>query len=416
MKAAWIVIFLITAISRSAGAEDCGAMEVWDVGMAMCMPLAMPSMSMRMLMVHGNIFGVFVSEQGPRGRDSLVAPNMVMADLGSSWGEHHYFNLDLMGTAELWTFPDAGYPELLQIGETNKQGMPFLDAQHPHSSPIMGVTLSDTISFGPEKNHLKVFFAPRGESTDGPIAFMHRETGMVNPDAPLGHHIGQDVGHISSTVIGASVKWGATRLEASTFHGAEPNPEAVNLPLGSPDSFALRLIEEFDPQFTAMISAAYVNNPEPDEPDVGYENRYSASLYTQARVFSDWSFANTLIAGLVQNYDHATTLVSFGEEFVFKGVSARIWGRAELLQRTPAELEIQTSGNPNQGEFVGALTLGYTQKIASFGNGVGNTTELGVGGSVTKDGLPGDYIQAYGGNPWTGKVFLQFGGMRMFDF
>src|SRR5262249_45983389 len=161
---------------------------------------------------------------------------------------------DYMGTFERWTFPDRGYPELLQIGETDENGVPFIDAQHPHSSPIMGLTLSDTIRLetSREKDYLKFFFAPRGESTDGPIAFMHRPSGMANPDAPLGHHVGQDVGHISSTVIGASLKLGETRIEASTFNGTEPEPDKVDLPLGPPNSYAVRLIEEFSPAVAAM--------------------------------------------------------------------------------------------------------------------------------------------------------------------
>ena len=204
----------------SIAPKDCTEMEVWDVGMGMCMPLPMADMPMSMVMVHGNAFGAYVTESGPRGRDALVSPNMIMLDVGKTYGDLHYINLDVMVTTEKWTFPENGYPELLQIGEEKANGDPYLDAQHPHSSPIMGLTLSDTIKLGPgEKDHLKVFFAPRGGATDGPVAFMHRPTGMMNPDAPLGYHIGQDVGHITSTVIGGSFKKRKIRFEASAFHG-----------------------------------------------------------------------------------------------------------------------------------------------------------------------------------------------------
>ena len=47
----------------------------------------------------------------------------------------------LMGTTELWTYPRRRYPELLQVGEERSDGSPCIDAQHPHSSPIMGLTL-----------------------------------------------------------------------------------------------------------------------------------------------------------------------------------------------------------------------------------------------------------------------------------
>jgi hypothetical protein len=395
----------------STSPDDCSDMEYYDIAMTMCMPLPMEGMPMTMLMVRGNAFATYASEQGSRGRDDFAAPNMFMADLGTTLGDHHYFNLDYMGTLERWTFPSAGYPELLQIGEVDQEGRPFIDAQHPHSSPIMGLTLSDTIAWGQDKDNIKLFFAPRGEATEGPIAFMHRSTGMVNPDAPLGHHIGQDVAHISSTVIGASLKLGSTRLEASGFNGTEPDPEKVDLPIGTPNSVALRVIEEFSPDLMGMVSASHVRDPEPDEPEIHFENRYSTSFYLTHALGGGWRFEDTLIYGMAQNYDHAT-LSSFTEEFVFRGIAPRIWGRLEALQRTAEELEIPTAGDPHSGKWVGAVTLGYTHRIASLAS---NAVEIGIGGAVTKDFLPGDFIGSYGGNPWSGKVFLQIGGLKMFD-
>jgi hypothetical protein len=389
---------------------SCGEMSVYDIDLGMCEPLPMEGMPMKMLMLHGNIFGAKIWEGSPRGRTAYVSTNMVMADLGSSLSDHHYLNLDLMATAEKWTLPNQGYPLLLQIGEKNSNGQPFIDAQHPHSSPIMGLTLSDTISFGRDKDHLKFFFAPRGEATDGPIAFMHRITGMVNPDAPLGHHVGQDVGHISSTVIGASLQLKTHRFEISTYHGAEPEPTRVDLPLGNPDSVSLRFIEEFTPEFFAMVSAARVNRPEPDETDVAFENRYSASAYYQKALSPEWSFYNTFIYGLITQYDHANALSSFAEEFLLKGNAPRIWGRVECLQRTPSELGILNLPNQNGGRFFVATTLGYTHRVATVSD-----VEIGIGGSATHYFLPSEFTSAYNGNPWSGKVFLEFSGMKMFD-
>ncbi len=412
MKTTFFICALLISINVFAQnkSTECSDMEVYDVSMGMCMPLPMKDMPMTMLMIHGNGFLAGINESGPRGRNTFAAPNMFMGDLGTSIGDRHYVNLDFMGTVERWSIPDQGYPELLQIGEENNQGIPYLDAQHPHSSPIMGLTLSDTISFGGDKNHIKIFIAPRGEATDGPVAFMHRVTGMINPDAPLGHHIGQDVGHITSTVIGESLKIGATGFEASTYHGAEPKPQNVDLPIGNLDSYSFRLIEEFSPKFIAMASYAYVSNPELNNPDITFENRFSASIYNSFSIFHDWSFDNTLIWGSVSNYDHASTLTSFAEEFLFKGIAPRIWGRIEVLQRTPNELQIQTSADANAGQWVTAITFGYTHRVANW-----ESAEVGIGGSVTTDFLPQSYQGAYGGNPWTGKLFVQVSGMKMLN-
>ncbi len=387
-------------------------MEVWDVGMGMCMPLPMAGMPMRMLMVHGNAFGAYIAEQGPRGRSAVAAPNMFMVDLGSSLGDRHYLNLDFMGTVELWSIPTKGYPELMQIGENQANGQPFLDAQHPHNSPVMGLTLSDTIKLGSgQTDHVKLYFAPRGETTDGPVAFMHRSTGIVNPDAPLGHHIGQDVGHIGSTVIGASLKLGSTRFEASGFHGAEPEPTSVNLPIGTPDSAGVRIIEEFTPNHSAMVSLAYVNAPEPHDTDIPFELRASASVYNTFHLPGEWLFHNTFIYGAVTHYDHASVLNSFLEEFWMNKGRPNIWGRIELLQRTAAELQVPTVADQNAGRWVAAFTLGYTHTLASI-----DGAQVGIGGSVTEDVLPSVFSAAYGSsNPWTGKVFIQIGGMKMWD-
>jgi hypothetical protein len=390
-------------------AEGCGHMEIWDYGSAMCMPLAMEGMPMSMLMVHGNAFGAYVAEGGARGTDHFAAPNMVMADLGTSLGDHHFLNLEFMGTLEKWTLPKSGYPELLQIGEHQESGSPFLDAQHPHSTPIMGLTLSDTIRLGEGKEFVKFSFAPRGESTEGPVAFMHRPTGMVNPDAPLGHHIGQDVGHITSTVFAGALHLGSAELQISAFHGQEPEPTKVDLPFGAPNSIAARFIEQFTPRFYAMISASDVRDPESDTPDIHSIHRFSASAYNRFTV-AGLGFSNALIYGLVTNYDHAPSLSSVGEEFWLHGHGPNVWGRIEVLQRTPNELLLKGFARPNEGRWVTAATLGYTHELAHL---LG--MKLGLGASVTRDFLPDGYRSSYGGNPYTGRVFLQAGGMEMWN-
>ena len=217
------------------------------------------------------------------------------------------------------------------------------------------------------------------------------------------------MGHISSTVIAGSLKLSNTRIEGSTFHGTEPEPYKVDLPLGAPNSYALRLIQDISPTFTAMVSAAYIKNPESHQPDIGYEMRYSASIYNQFRIPGEWRLDNAVIAGALTKYDHASSLVSFAEEFWLHRERSSFWGRFEVLQRTSDELGIASS-QPNLGHFVSALTLGYTRNLANF-DGV----EIGIGGSGTKDLLPEEFIAAYGGNPWTGKVFLQIGGMKMWN-
>jgi hypothetical protein len=281
----------------------------------------------------------------------------------------------------------------------------------------MGLTLSDTINLSKPGDYVKVFFAPRGESTDGPVAFMHRPTGMANPDAPLGHHVGQDVGHISSTVLGASLKWGELRIEGSTFYGEEPNPESIDLPMGAPNSYALRVIDEFSPHLTAMVSGAYIKDPESTGKPNAFLARYSGSLYYSDFLADGWMLQDVLVGGLIQKYDHAEILASLGNEFLIQKNRDRIFGRLEVLQRTAESLGIE-SLNPDEGRWLAALTLGYSNRIFDILRDEGPGLGFGVylGGSLTKGFLPEDFRSAYGGDPWSGKIFLQLGGMKMAHF
>lgn len=382
----------------------CTEMEIWDYSQARCTPLPHPNMPMRMYMIHANAFATYIKQQRPRGRDGFSAPNMFMGDVGTSIGSH-YLNLNLMTTFEKWTFPSRGYPQLLQTGEHDETGNPYIDAQHPHSSPIMGLTLSDTIRLGAEKNFLKLFFAPRGQATDGPIAFMHRGSSLSNPDAPLGHHIGQDVAHISSTVVGATLGLGKLQLEGSIFNGREPEPDKVELPLGKLNSFAVRAGVEAFKQTQLLASFANVSEPEGDAPEIKLERRYSLSLYNQIPITGSLKLHNTLLFGYA-NRDEGTTRTSALEEFTLTGDGQRVFGRLESVSRSARELEIDLSDRKERAVVAG--TLGYAHRIAATRWG-----ELLAGGSITNTFLPTAYKSAYGGNPLSGKVFLQISAMQM---
>lgn len=401
-----------TQVNIIIAPDSCTETQVFDYSTWMCQ--AFPTdMPMKMVMVHGNIFAGKTTEQGPRGQNAYWSSGMIMGEAGTTISSRQYLNLELMTTAEKWTLPSQGYPQLLQVGENQKSGEAYIDHQHPHSSPIAGLTLSNTIALGHNKDYLKFFFAPRGQSTDGPVAFMHRPTGVVNPDAPLGHHVGQDSGHISSTVIGTALRLGSYQLEASAFSGAEPKPYEVDLPLGRPNSYAARLTKQFSPDTIAMVSAARVRHTHihEDGEEMAFPiNRYSASLYNTVHLPNDWKFYNALISGMVTNAEHAATLHSFAEEFALQSYTPSFWGRVEVLERMPRELAIMTDGDPNQKFWISAITLGYTHKLASW-----NRTNLNLGASITENIIPGAFREAYGNNPWSGKIFLQIDGMKMWE-
>jgi hypothetical protein len=387
--------------------DGCGAREYYHFGMSMCLdrPQSRGHFSG---MVMGNAFMVDSGGTGLRARHSLAGPNWLMANGGVDLAWWNRVEVDAMLTAELWTLPKRGYYEPLQIGEENSDGVPFIDAQHPHSSPLMGLAFTDVIQFSQVKMRLlRLWFAPRGEATDGPIAFMHRPSAAFNPDAPLGHHIGQDVGHVTSTVIGASLHLGVVTLEASTFAGREPHPTEIDLPILTPDSFAFRAIGQIGRHWTVAASFAYVDNPEGDPEDTKVY-RASASGYLSYDLPKNWRVHASLIWGGVANYDHTPWLNSILAEATFSDGSNSPWIRLEVLQRTPAELAISASNSP---QWVGAWTLGFTRRIVSLW-----AFDFNVGAAGTLSFLPNDYQPAYGGAVVAvGRLYLEARFVKMWS-
>jgi hypothetical protein len=402
---------ILCLASNHAGAADitgptCPGNESWDNAMSMCMPSASSSTAPAVVSGKFNAFGVFDIAQGPRGVDQFAAPNMIMIDAGRTLGMRQFLNLDLMGTAELWTYPQHGYPELLQIGEARSDGTPYVDAQHPHSSPIMGLTLSDTINLDSSRT-LRLFFAPRGESTDGPVAYMHRDSARDDPDAPLGHHVGQDVGHISSTVIGTQLDLQRIIVEASVFNGTEPSPTKVDLPIGSLDSEGVRITYALAPAHRVMASIAHVEQQDPLYPGTTSASRLSASLYDHIALAGVGGVDHTFIVGSITRHPAGSALTSFLDEAVLQRGVCDFWGRIEVLQRMSSELQIPTAvGSTDEKRWVSALTLGYTHWSAPSGD-----LQVGIGSSVTADALPDEWSTAYGGRtPLTVRFLVQIRG------
>lgn len=366
-------------------------------------------------MVHGYAYSVGTTETGPRGVSSLSAPNMLMAMWDRAISENQTLGVNLMLTAEKWTLPAAGYPELLQVGETHEGGAPYIDFQHPHNSPIMEISISDEFQFS-EGDQLKLSFAPRGPSSDGPVAFMHRVTGAeYNPDAPLGHHVGQDVGHISSTVATIAYTHRDDVFEVSGFNGDEPQPTKVDLPVGPINSLALRWTHTWNEELKTMASWAIVHGThDHGDPSVPVEKqtfqRTSASVYWDKKL-EGLHIYNSFIFGELDSNAIDTTQLSFLDEFVFKIQNHAYWGRVEMLERLPEELALSASvANPDHPRWVSALTLGFSQRIWDL-----KDAELKAGVSGTIDFVPKDFQADYGSLPMTGRLFVQLSGMKMWD-
>ena len=155
---------------------------------------------------------------GPRGGDKLFSESMLMgmAQHPLDFGQvtvRAMLSLDpLMGK--------SGYPLLLQTGETANGETPLIDRQHPHDSSWNRRNLRRAVT---QKTRPRIFTpAYPGEPALGPVTFMHRFSGMNDPEAPIGHHW-MDSTHVTFGVLTAGYVYDRWKIEGSLFNGREPD-------------------------------------------------------------------------------------------------------------------------------------------------------------------------------------------------
>src|SRR5437867_1630154 len=181
------------------------------------------------LMFHANAFLADTQQSGPRGGDKVFSVNWLMPMVSRDFGRQTV-TLRTMLSLEPGTVTQRRYPELFQSGET-AYGLPIVDGQHPHD---LFMELVGRYDFRlSERTRLFVYGGPIGDPALGPTAFPHRASASENPVAVLGHHQ-EDSTHISNSVVTLGMVSGPVQLEASTFHGREPNENRWNIDGGRP--------------------------------------------------------------------------------------------------------------------------------------------------------------------------------------
>src|SRR3954447_1982595 len=90
-----------------------------------------------------------------------------------------------MLSAEAWTLPRCGYPDLLATGELCN-GDSIHDRQHPHDVLMELSAAYDRPITG--STRLRIYGGPSGEPALGPPAYLHRPSSGGNPIAPIAHH------------------------------------------------------------------------------------------------------------------------------------------------------------------------------------------------------------------------------------
>ena len=339
------------------------------------------------VMFHANGALVSVQQTGPRGADKLFSTNWLMPMLFRAFGRQS-ITLRTMLSLEPATVTGRFYPELFQNGET-AYGRPIVDGQHPHDF-LMELAARYELQFS-DRSRLFVYGGPIGDPALGPTAFPHRASASENVLAPLGHHE-QDSTHIANSVVTVGVVQGPVQLEASTFHGREPNENRWNIDGGRPDSFSSRITVAMPNDFAGQFSVGRINSREALEPDID-TLRTTASIH-QHFTFSSGHVASSLIWGRNKDMDHAAARIAnsyMAESTIQFAKWNWAWTRIENVDRETPRGRIQ------------AYSFGYERDFPvhlSYLN-------VGLGAQITAYGLPSQFKTLYGDHPTTVAIFLR---------
>jgi len=351
-------------------------------------------------MLHGIAFLNYIQQTGPRGADKLFSTNWIMPMAERKVGPGT-LTLRTMLSLEPATISERRYPELFQVGET-AYGRPITDAQHPHNF-FMELAASYDYTAG-ENTMLSFYAAPVGDPAMGPAAFPHRASAAENPIAPLGHHF-EDSTHIADDVITAGITHRAVRLEASGFHGREPDEFRWDIDSGKIDSWSTRMTVNPGQNWSAQFSIAQLHSPEAFVPNEDIRRMTASVMYNRPLHNGNW--ATTLIWGRNQSLMNGDVgnayLAESTVQFLRKNSA---WTRIESVDRTNELLlgdnQIPTTFTERYIGRVQAYTLGYDRNLASIPH-----LSTAIGAQVTWYGVPPILQPLYSPHPAGVVVFLR---------
>jgi hypothetical protein len=333
-------------------------------------------------MLHGYVDQVHDHQGGPRGSDEDFADSMLMAMGQRQWGD------DILGVRAMLSLDPlmgkAGYPLLLQSGETADGTHPLIDRQHPHDL-FMELAATYSHTFGADRS-VFVYAGLPGEPALGPPAFMHRDSGIDDPEAPISHHW-LDSTHVSFGVITLGYVLGTFKLEASAFHGREPDQFRWNIESGPLDSAALRASWNPDEHWSLQLSRGYIHSPEQLDPEVS-QGRVTASVMYEQPLEGAGRWATTVAWGQDRNRPGRVLDAWLVESELMPDLRDTFFARLERVQ----EDELFAAGSPFAGDVfgVGKLSLGYIRDWY-----LAEHLRFGLGGLVSVYDLPGQAQTAY---------------------
>jgi len=345
------------------------------------------------VMMDGYVNAIYDKQTGKRGDEKSFSTSMFMLmgqrpALSGTLGLRSMFSLDpLMGK--------DGYPLLLQTGETADGNTPLIDRQHPHDFVMeLAATYSKPVS---EDSSVFFYFGLPGEPALGPPAFMHRLSGMDNPEAPLTHHW-LDSTHITYGVGTFGLIWKKLKIEGSFFNGREPDQHRWDIESPEFNSGSARVSFNPAPNWALQASFGYLHSPEQLEPGTDVRRTTVSIMYNKAFKHGNWqsTFAwgrNDSMPGVVLDGFLLESELQLKKTHTF-------FTRLERVAKNELFLE----GSPYYDEtlIVNKVNLGYIYDLPAW-----NHMRWGIGASLDINIITDRLKPTYGDNPLGYMIFVR---------
>lgn len=364
-------------------------------------PMLMKKAHKWTLMFHANVFILDEQQSGPRGADKFFSTNWLMGMTQHNCGPG-VFTIRNMLTLEPATITDRRYPLLFQQGET-AYGVPIADGQHPHDF-VMELAVLYDLKLG-DNGLLSFYVAPVGDPAIGPTAYPHRASAAEDPVASLGHHQ-EDSTHVAADVITAGLTYHIIRIEASGFHGREPDEFRWDIDQGKIDSWSTRLTFQPGKNWSGQYSYGRITSPEALFPAENQERMTASAMYNCPLQEGNWS--STFVWGRTRSLQDDAIFNSYLFESTLRFLTRNYaWTRIESAERSNELIIGENSLPPGFVEkpigHVQAYTFGYDRDFDLIPD-----LASAIGAQFTTYSAPGILQPIYGPHPVGVAMFVRF--------
>jgi hypothetical protein len=235
---------------------------------------------------------------------------------------------------------------------------------------------------------LELYGGPVGEPALGPVAFMHRVSGLANPVAPMTHHW-FDSTHITFGVATAGLYGRLWKIEGSVFNGREPDETRTDFDLAAMDSWSGRAWFLPSSHWSLQFSGGRLNEAEPGhDGDRSMDvSRLTASATYHRTTLENVMWATTVGWGRNAESGGDATNALLLESSVDIRDRHTWYGRFEWAQKSGHDLVV-----PEHGIFdVAKIQGGYTRYLS-----VWKGLTPGFGAALSSGIVPDSLRPSYG--------------------